>query len=334
MTSRTLHLPVSAPDHVESFVEYASLGEAVGYDHVWLPETWGRDAVSVLTRIASETDEIGIGPSVLNVYSRSPALVGQTAATLQELSAGRLRLAVGPSGRAVIEGWHGASFDRPLRRTREFIDVVRAVLSGDVVDYDGDIFSLGGFRLRCDPPETPVPIEAAGMGPTSVELAGRFADGWHAIVFTPDGFRERMADLERGIELGGRTRGDVTTTLSLTASVHEDGEHARRRCRNHLAFYVGAMGTYYRESLARQGYEDEATAIAAAFANDDRDRVHEIVDDEMLADLAIAGTPAEAREQLARWEAIDGLDELAISFPRGATDDEVRQTIRTLGPDT
>ncbi|AGB15987.1 coenzyme F420-dependent oxidoreductase, NP1902A family [Halovivax ruber XH-70] len=333
MTTRTLHLPVSAPDRVESFVEYATLGESVGYEHVWLPETWGRDAVSVLTRIATETSDIGFGPSVLNVYSRSPALVGQTAASLQELSDGRLRVAVGPSGQAVIEGWHGESFDRPLRRTREFMDVVRAVLSGEVVNYAGDIFSLGGFRLRCDPPEATVPIEAAGMGPKSVELAGRFADGWHATVFTPHGFRDRLEDLERGIDLGDRSRDDVTATLSLTAAVHDDGDLARQRCRNHLAFYVGAMGTYYRESLARQGYEDEAMEIAAAVANDEHERVHEIVDDEMLADLAIAGTPEEAHEQLATWEAIDGLDELAISFPRGATHEEVLTTIDALGPE-
>lgn len=334
MTGRTLHLPVAAPDSVEEFVEYAALGESCGYEHAWLPETWGRDAVTVLTRIASETEEIGLGPSILNVYSRSPALVGQTAATLQEVSDGRLRLGLGPSGPAVIEGWHGEAFDRPLRRTREFIDVVRDVLSGELVNYDGDVFSLGGFRLRCDPPETPVPVEAAGMGPKSVELAGRFADGWHATVFTPDGFRERLDDLERGVELGDRDRDQVTTTLSLTAAVLEDGDRARELCRNHLAFYVGAMGTYYRDSLSRQGYETEATEIAEAVANDERDRLPEIVDDELLADFAIAGTPEEARAQLETWEGIDGLDELAVSFPRGATHDEVTGTIEALAPES
>ncbi|WP_290816643.1 TIGR04024 family LLM class F420-dependent oxidoreductase [Halovivax sp.] len=333
MTDRSLHLPVASPDSVEQFVEYATLGESCGYEHAWLPETWGRDAVTVLTRIATETDEIGIGPSILNVYSRSPALVGQTAATLQEVSDGRLRLGLGPSGPAVIEGWHGESFDRPLRRTREFIEIVRAVCSGDLVDYDGEIFSLGGFRLRADPPETPIPVDAAGMGPKSVELAGRFADGWHATVFTPDGFGERLEDLERGVELGDRRREDVTATLSLTAAVLEDGDRARELCRNHLAFYVGAMGTYYRESLSRQGYEAEATAIAAAVANDERERVGEIVDDDLLEDFAIVGTPEEASDQLERWDGIDGLDELAVSFPRGATDREVTTTIEALAPD-
>ncbi|WP_247728729.1 TIGR04024 family LLM class F420-dependent oxidoreductase [Halovivax limisalsi] len=332
MTARTLHLPVAAAEHVDHLVEYARRGERGGYDHAWLPETWGRDAVSVLTRIADETATIGLGPSVWNVYSRSPALVGQTAATLQEISDGRLRVAVGPSGPAVVEGWHGESFDRPLRRTREFVEIVRTVLSGEVAEYDGEVFTLGGFRLRCDPPETPVPIEAAGMGPKSVELAGRFADGWHAIVLTPDGLRDRLSDLERGIELGDRSRGDVPVSLSIPAAVSPDGERAREQCRNHIGFYVGAMGTFYRDSLARQGHEEAAQAIAEAVANREFDRLETLIDDPLLEQLAIAGTPAEARAQLDRWESIDGLDELAISFPREADRADVRRTIDALAP--
>ena len=334
MVERTLHLPVAAQDSLEDVVEYAVLGEEYGYEHAWLPETWGRDAVTLLTRIATETDTIGIGPSIVNVYSRSPALVGQTAATLQEASEGRFRLGLGPSGPAVIEGWHGASFDRPLRRTREYIEIVRAVLAGDVLNYDGDVFSLGGFRFRCDPPETPVPIEAAAMGPKSVELAGRFADGWHAVLFTPEGISDRLEDLERGVELGDRNPEDVTVTLSVTAAALEDGDRARELGRGHLAFYVGAMGTYYRESLARQGYEAEATAIAEAVANRDQERIDEVIDDELLEAFGIGGTPDEAREQLERWEDVEAIDEIAIGFPRGATPEEIESTIDALVPES
>ena len=332
MTDKTLHLPVAAQPTVQSLVDLAILGEERGYERAWLPETWGRDVVTVLTRIATETDEIGIGPSIANVYSRSPALLGQTAATLQEVSDGRLRLGIGPSGPAVIEGWHGVDFDRPLRRTREYIDVIRAVTDGETLYYDGDIFTLAGFRLRCDPPETPIPIDAAGMGPKSVELAGRFADGWHATVFTPEGMRDRIEDLERGIELGDRDPGEVRTTLSLTACALEDGDRARDLARNHLAFYVGAMGTYYRKSLARQGYEDEANEIAAAWSSGDHDRAQELIPDELLDDLGAAGTPDRARAELEKFEDIDGLDSIAIGFPRGATTEEIRETIEALAP--
>ncbi len=332
MTDRTLHLPVAAQPTVESLVDLAVRGETRGYGRAWLPETWGRDVVTVLTRIATETDEIGIGPSIANVYSRSPALLGQTATTLQEVADGRLRLGIGPSGPAVIEGWHGADFDRPLRRTREYIEIIRAVTSGETLYYDGDIFSLAGFRLRCDPPATPIPIDAAGMGPKSVELAGRFADGWHATVFTPEGLEDRLEDLRRGIDLGDRDPDNVRVTLSLTACALEDGDRARQLARQHLAFYVGAMGTYYRKSLSRQGYEEEANEIAAAWSSGNHEEACAMIPDDLLDDLGAAGTPEEARELLGQFEAIEGLDAIAVGFPRGATTDEIESTIDALAP--
>lgn len=155
MRARQNCRPVAAQPHVDSLVDLAQVGERHGYDTAWLPETWGRDGVTVLTSIARETESIGLGPSVLNVYSRSPALLGQTATTLQEVADGRLRMGVAPSGPAVIEGWHGLEFERPLRRTREYIEIMREVMSGETVHYDGDLFSLSGFRLRCDPPTEP-----------------------------------------------------------------------------------------------------------------------------------------------------------------------------------
>ncbi|SDR41737.1 TIGR04024 family LLM class F420-dependent oxidoreductase [Natronobacterium texcoconense] len=333
MTDRSLHLPVAAQPSIESIVDFAKRGEERGYEYAWLPETWGRDAPTVLTEIARETETIGLGPSIVNVYSRSPALIGQTAATLQEVSDGRFRLGVAPSGPAVIEGWHGVDFDRPLRRTREYVDIIREVLSGETVNYDGDIFSLSGFRLRCDPPEEPVLIDAAGMGPKSVELAGRFADGWHAIVFTPEGLEERLEDLQRGIELGDRDPDDVRVTFSLTACALEDGERARELAREHMAFYVGAMGTYYRESLSRQGYEEEAHEIAAAWASGDREEALDCISDELLDATSAAGTPERAREELQKFAEIDGVDDIAVGFPRGATTEEIETTIDALAPE-
>ena len=333
MTDRTLHLPVAAQPTVQTLVDFAVLGEECGYERAWLPETWGRDAVSALTRMAEETAEIGIGPSILNVYSRSPALIAQTATTLQEISDGRLRLGVGPSGPAVIEGWHGIEFDRPLRRTREYLEIARMAMAGETVNYDGEIFTLGGFRLRCGPPDQPVPIDAAGMGPKSVELAGRFADGWHAIVLTPDGLRDRLEDFQRGADLGDRDPDDLRTTLSITACALEDGDRARELAREHTAFYVGAMGTYYRKSLARQGYEEEANAIATAWASGETERACSLVSDSLLDDLGAVGTPDRAREQFRKFEEIDGLDAIAVGFPRGASPEEVESTIEALAPE-
>jgi alkanesulfonate monooxygenase SsuD/methylene tetrahydromethanopterin reductase-like flavin-dependent oxidoreductase (luciferase family) len=135
------------------------------------------------------------------------------------------------------------------------------------------------------------------------------------------------------MELGDRDPDDVRVTLSLTACALEDGDRARELARQHLAFYVGAMGTYYRESLSRQGYEDEAHEIAAAWASGNVDEALECISDELLDDLGAAGTPDRVREELAKFEAIGGVDDIAVSFPRGASSEEIEATIEALAPD-
>ncbi|WP_247008938.1 TIGR04024 family LLM class F420-dependent oxidoreductase [Halorientalis litorea] len=329
---RDLFLPVAAQPSVDTLVEQAQRAEELGYGRAWLPETWGRDAVTTLTAIAERTEDIGIGTSIMPIYSRSPALVGQTATTLQEVADGRFRLGLGPSGPIVIENWHGMDFERPLRRTRETVDIIKQVVSGEEVEYDGDFFDLSGFRLRCDPPDPVPPVDAAGMGPKAVELAGRFADGWHALMFTKDGLRERMDDFEHGAELGDRDRADQQVTLSLTCCVSEDGETARQLVRQHTCFYIGGMGTYYRDSLARQGHEETAHEIADHWADGDREAAMAALDDDLLDEITVAGTPEEARDRLEAFEGIDGLDAINVSTPRGADQEQIRATIDALAP--
>ncbi|AXR76875.1 TIGR04024 family LLM class F420-dependent oxidoreductase [Natrarchaeobaculum sulfurireducens] len=331
MTAREIHLPVAAQPTVDSLVEYARTAEDAGYDCVWLPETWGRDAVTVLTSIAEHTDSIDLGSSIVNTYSRSPALLGQTAATLQEVSGGRFRLGIGPSGPIVIENWHGLEYGNPLRRTRETVEIVQQVLSGEPVEYDGHDFSLSGFRLRCTPPDPQPPVEVTGMGPKAVELAGRFADGWHGIMLTPDGTRDRLEDVERGADLGDRDPEDVAVSVGVTCCVLDDPARARDLARQHVGFYVGGMGTFYRDSLERQGY-DEAAEIHDAWQADERDRALELIDDDMLDQLCAAGDLETARESLERFEAVDGLDAVMVSFPRGADESEVSETMAALAP--
>ncbi|QLD88038.1 TIGR04024 family LLM class F420-dependent oxidoreductase [Natronomonas salina] len=332
MTERDVFLPVAAQPSVDALVEQARLGEELGYDTAWLPETWGRDAVTTLTSIAHGTEDIDIGTSIMPVYSRSPALIGQTAATLQEVADGRFRLGLGPSGPIVIENWHGVDFGNPLRRTRETVDVVKQVLSGEPVDYDGEYFDLEGFRLRCDPPD-PVPsVETAGMGPKAVELAGRFADGWHALMLTRDGLRDRLEDFERGSEMGDRDRSEQRVTLSLTCCALEDAEEAKQLVKQHSAFYVGGMGTYYRDNLARQGHEEVAHEIHDKWQGGDKQAAIAALPDDLLEQLAVWGTPEEAREHFERFTDVDGIEAVSVSFPRGADLDQIESTVRALAP--
>jgi coenzyme F420-dependent oxidoreductase len=330
MTERDVFLPVAAQPSVDALVEQARLGEELGYDTAWLPETWGRDAVTTLTSIAHGTDSIDIGTSIMPVYSRSPALIGQTAATLQEVADGRFRLGLGPSGPIVIENWHGVDFGNPLRRTRETVEVVKQVLSGDRVEYDGEYFDLEGFRLRCDPPDPVPPVETAGMGPKAVELAGRFADGWHALMLTREGLRERLADFERGSEMGDRDRSEQRVTLSLTCCAMEDGERARQLVKQHSAFYVGGMGTFYRDNLARQGHEDVAHEVYDNWQEGDREAAMRAFPDDLLERMAVWGTPEQAREHFERFIDVDGVEAVSVSFPRGADLEGIESTMRAL----
>jgi coenzyme F420-dependent oxidoreductase len=333
MTKRDAFLPVAAQPSVDALVEQAQRAEDYGYDRAWLPESWGRNAAVVLTSIAERTETIGIGTSIMPVYSRSPALIGMTAATLQEVSDGRLRLGLGPSGPIVIENWHGMDFGNPLRRTRETVDVVKQVLSGEEVSYDGEYFDLDGFRLRSDPPEPQPHIDAAGMGPKAVELAGRFADGWHALLLTEDGLADRYEDFRHGRELAGEDPDGGQVTLSLTCMALEDRERAREAVKQHVAFYVGAMGTYYRDNLARQGYEGLAHGIYDDWQAGNPGEAMARIDEEFLDTIAVGGTPDECRERVAEWESMDCVDRVSVSFPRDASVDEIIATVEALAPD-
>jgi coenzyme F420-dependent oxidoreductase len=232
----------------------------------------------------------------------------------------------------VIENWHGAEFGNPLRRTRETVDIVTRVLSGETVSYDGEYFELEGFRLRCEPPDPVPPVDAAGMGPKAVELAGRFADGWHALLLTRDGLRDRLADFQHGSELGDRDRSEQRVTLSLTCCALGDEAEARRLVKQHVAFYVGGMGTYYRDSLARQGHEDVANAVYDRWQDGDHEAAMAALPGELLDQLAVWGTPETARERLDRFAAIDGVESVAVSFPRAADTEQVESTMRALAP--
>jgi coenzyme F420-dependent oxidoreductase len=326
-------LPVAAADHISDLLEYGTLADERGYDHVWISETWGRDLVTVLAALSERTKDVGLGTSIMPTFSRSPALVGQTAATLQELSGGRFRLGLGPSGPKVIEQWHGMEYERPLRRTREYLEIAGMVVAGEQVEYDGDFFDLSGFRLRFDLSEAPPDIDVAGMGPTAVEMAGRFADGWHALMPTTDGFAERLDDLERGVEMADRDRETVDARVFAPTLALKDGDRARSLVRLHIAFYVGGMGPFYRNALSRQGYEAEAERIADLWQSGEHESAAAEIDDAMLDDIAIAGTPTEARAACDAVRERDGVDAVSLLFPVRATKEDMLATIKHLAPD-
>ncbi|WP_254545956.1 TIGR04024 family LLM class F420-dependent oxidoreductase [Halomarina pelagica] len=327
-----LVLPVGEYDDLDPLVEQVRRAEELGYARVSLPEVTGRDGVSLLAHFAAHTDRIGLSNDVFSPYSRSPALLAQTATTLQELSGGRYRLGLGTSSPPVVERWHGRAFDRPLRTLREAIEVIRAVESGERVEYDGEVFSLSGLALTCEP--RPTPIDVAALGPKTVELAGRFADGWVPQLFTPDGLRERLGDLRRGVELGGRAPDDLRVALTLRCCALEDGDRAREVARGQVAFMIAAYGPYYRESVASQGHEAVTDEIRDLWREGEREAAVEALPDDLLDDLVAAGTPEEVRATVERFASIDGLDAVRVGSFGRLSHEERLATMEALAPAT
>jgi coenzyme F420-dependent oxidoreductase len=311
-------------------VDQAVFAEELGFSRVSFGETNNWNIVPLMTLIAAETDTIGVSNDVVSPYGRSPAMLAQTALTLQEVSDDRFRIGLGPSSPALTENWHGFEFDRPLRRLRETIEIMRAIFEDGSPTYDGEIFQIDGLTYGLPVPESPPPIDAATLGPTATELAGRFADGWIPQLFTPDGLRDRLADLERGADLGGRDVSDLRVSPVYRCFASEDREAAREKARSAMAFQIGAYGPYYGDSVAEQGYPDVVETIREAWADRDTDAMAAALPDELLDELTAVGTPAEVRERVEEYGSIDGVDAVRIGFINNMTEAETETTMRAI----
>jgi F420-dependent oxidoreductase-like protein len=306
-------------------VELVRRAEGLGYDSVWVPETWGTDAVSVLAVLAAQTERIRLASGVFNVFSRSAALIAQTAATLQNLAQGRFLLGLGTSGPIVVEGWHGVPYKAPLQRTREYVEVVRIALAGERVDHDGELLNLRNFKLL-NPPERRVPVYIAALGPRNVRLTGEIADGWLPI-FAPLG---RLGGLRRqlqeGAESAGRRAEDIDVAAYIPVLVGQQGD---RFLRQQLAYYVGSMGTYYAEFVTQAGFGDEVRAIRERWQAGDRPGAVRAVGDDMLATCTLGSDPGEARRRIDVYRA-GGVNLPILSFPHGSGSEAVADTIEAL----
>ena len=330
--NEALDLVVRTGDHDahDTIVDRARRAEELGYSRVSMGEVTGWSIVPTLSLIADQTDEIGISNDVFSPYGRSPAVLAQTTLALHDLSDGRYRLGLGPSSPALTEQWHGTSFDRPLRRLRETLELVRTICTDGTATYDGDVFDLDGLSYDRELPETPPKIDLATLGPKATELTGRFADGWVPQLFSPAGLEERMADLEQGLELGERDLSDIRVSPLLRCIADENREQARAKARSMLAFLIGAYGPYYGDSVASQGYEDVVEEVRAAWNDGDTAGMAAALSDEVLDEFAAAGTPKEVRSQVTRYADIDGVDAVRIGFIEGMTDGEKEATMTML----
>ena len=308
--------------------------EELGFDRITVGETTDWNIVPPLTLAADRTAELGISNDVVSPYGRTPAVLAQTALTLQDASDGRFRLGLGPSSPAITERWHGLEFDRPLRRTRETIEVIRAVYENGNPAYEGEIFEIDGLNYDRGVPENPPPIDVATLGPKATEMAGRFGDGWAPQLFTKDGLEDRLEDLERGAELAGKDLSDLRVAPIVRCIAGEDRETARSKARSTFAFLLGGYGPYYGNSVAEQGYQDVVDEIRTAWEERDTDAMAAALPDEVLDELGAVGTPNDVREWVEEYASIDGVDAIRVGFVNKMTEEEKRTTMEAIADAT
>jgi F420-dependent oxidoreductase-like protein len=250
--------------------------EDLGFDVVWAAEAYGSDSPTVLSWLAGQTSRIDVGSAVMQIPARTPAMTAMTAASLDLLSGGRFRLGLGVSGPQVSEGWHGVRFDKPLGRTREYVDIVRIALARKTVSYDGAHYRLPlpdgpgkALKLTIAPLRTDIPIYLAAVGPKNLELAGEIADGWLAIFYSPDHADELLGRIRVGRERAGREMDSFDVVPTVPVVVGEDPVRCADPIRSYAALYIGGMGSreqnFYHALAVRMGYGDAAAEVQDHF---------------------------------------------------------------------
>ncbi|GAA5005706.1 LLM class flavin-dependent oxidoreductase [Streptomyces siamensis] len=326
----------------DSWTEQADFvveAEKAGLDICWVAEAWGSDAPSALGFYAARTERMLLGSAVMQVGTRTPVALAQTAITLSNLSGGRFLLGLGPSGPQVMEGLHGVSFARPLARVRETVEIVRQAVAGDKISYAGEEFTIprpGGdavpmrLSLRA---EHPIPVYLAALSPAMLRLTGRVADGWLGTSFVPEGAAEAyFAPLDEGLALSGRSRADFDVCQGAEVAFAPDEEALGAMVagrKKELAFSLGGMGSastnFYNRAYSRQGWADVAAQVRERWQSGDREGAAGLVTDDMVLATTLIGTEDMVRRRLRVWRDA-GVDTVRL-YPAG---DGMRAKLDTL----
>lgn len=308
----------------EPNVGLAQEAERLGFSSIWIEEAYGSDAVSTLAWVGASTTEIGLGSAIWQIPARTPAMAGMTAATVDKLSGGRLRLGLGVSGPQVVEGWHGQPFEKLLGRTREYVEIVRRIVAREqAVDFEGRQYRLPyqgdaglglgrPLKLILHPVRPRIPIYIGALGPRNVELTAEIADGWLPIFIAPRCFDEVFGEsLANGFAKAGGGKGfgngfDIAPVVSVV--VDDDVDAARLPVKQRIALYIGGMGAskknFSNQLIRRFGYDDVAEEIQSLFLSGRREDAVAAVPDELIDDIALCGPKERIDSLLDNWRAI------------------------------
>ena len=326
----------AARDGWDDAVDYVVEAERLGVHSCWSAEAWGYDAVTPLAYIAAKTFRILLGSGIMQAGTRTPALVAMTAMSLASLSGGRFLLGLGVSGPQVIEGWHGIRFERPIRRMREIIEIVRLVAAGERVSYDGEVYRLPlpggeGKALRSAAPPPPrIPVYLATLSPKSLEMTGELADGWLGTSFMPEHAASFFDHIARGAARAGRSLDTLDLQAGGAVAFSDDVERLIAGRKPGIAFTLGAMGSrehnFYNAAYRRAGYQDVAVRVQQLWLDGKRDDAAALVPDELVLRTNLLGTDHMVRDRIRAYQAA-GVTTLRVE-PEGR---DLRERLATLG---
>jgi F420-dependent oxidoreductase-like protein len=288
-------------------VQFVRDAERIGADAVWVPEFWAGDAFTPLAYLAAVTSTIRLATGIVQLGARTPAMLAMTASSMQVLSGDRFVLGVGASGPQVMEGWHGVRFDRPVRRTRETIEIVRRISAGERLEYQGEVYTLPlpgaeGRAIRSRMPVVRIPIYVAALGPANLRLTGELADGWIGNSFFPETADVFFDPIREGAAAAGRDFAEIDLTVAVGVEFTDDVEEAGRRHAEGYAFTFGAMGSaatnFYNNAFARQGFADDVDAVQHLWRAGDRDAARKRVPIEIGLRTNLIGTDDQIRQRL------------------------------------
>ena len=295
--------------------EFAVAAERIGVSSLWVPEVWGYDALTGLAYLAAKTSSIKLGTFVVQLGSRSPALLATSALSLQELSAGRFILGIGTSGPRVMEGWHGVRFRKPVQTTRETIEIIRTVSRGERLEHVGEVYPLPlpdsrGAALRPMVRPDHVPVYVAAMGPQNLRLTGEMAEGWLGNAFIPEAAEVFFGPLREGAQQAGRTLDQLDLVAPVAVEFHDDhgaADAAARRHADGYAFTIGAMGTggknFYNDAFTRLGYGTEVETVAQLWKAGKQDEARSAVPLDLGRLTNLLGTPDAIADRVNRYRA-------------------------------
>ena len=311
--------------------------ERLGYDSVWTAEAYGSDAATILGWLAALTERIKLGSAIFQMPARSAAMTAMTAATIDNLSNGRMLLGIGSSGPQVAEGWHGQRFGKQIQRTREYVEVVRKALTRERLEYHGETIELPlpdgpgkALKLTIAPVQERIPIFLAAIGPNNVRLAGEVADGWIPMLFSPEHVQEFKPLLQEGADKAGRSLDGFMMTPSVNVLITEDEAAAHDLIRPFLALYVGGMGSreknFYNALVTRYGFEEEAKEVQDLYLEGKKDEAAARLSPELIDTVSLVGPKEKVRDKLAvyRDAGVHTLGATPLAFDKQGRLDQLR----------